>query len=119
MTAVSTCLLPIQPPVVGKPGREEETSITAVTDNELLKIYPNPAQDYIDIQNLPANSVTCDFTIINLTGQVISRRQRTRLGKAGSDQSERIDISSLPPGTYLLQVSNGDNAQISRFVKIK
>lgn len=119
MTAVSTCLLPIQPPVVGKPGREEETSITAVTDNEMLKIYPNPAQDYIDIQNLPANSVTCDFTIINLTGQVISRHQRNRVGKAGSDQSERIDISSLPPGTYLLQVSNGDNAQISRFVKIK
>jgi hypothetical protein len=60
-----------------------------------LKLYPNPSSDLIRIQKIPSPS---RFVIFDLTGKTVA--------KGGiSTEKPLVDISHLPSGTYLLQVS--------------
>jgi hypothetical protein len=66
-----------------------------------LEVYPNPAQDYLIVKNGDAD---LPKEIYNLQGK-----------KMQSSQEERIVISSLPPGMYLLKVGQA----YSKFIKEK
>jgi hypothetical protein len=58
-------------------------------------LYPNPSSDLIRIQKIPSPS---RFVIFDLTGKTVA--------KGGiSTEKPLVDISHLPSGTYLLQVS--------------
>lgn len=60
-----------------------------------LKLYPNPSSDLIRIQKIPSPS---RFVIFDLTGKTVA--------KGGiSTEKPLVDISHLPSGTFLLQVS--------------
>ncbi|WP_370090298.1 T9SS type A sorting domain-containing protein [Ekhidna sp.] len=65
--------------------------------DHLVKIYPNPASDYIHVDSKDAKSIR----LIDLNG-------RTILYNSG--EQSKIDIQNLRPGTYLLKVA-GDKSQ--------
>ena len=65
-------------------------------------IYPNPASDFIVIENAETNS---EFQIFDFSGRLISQ------GKI--DSQNKIDVSSLEKGNYILKM-NGKN---HRFIK--
>ena len=76
-----------------------------------IKIYPNPSTDYLDIENQkPIDQVL----ILDLTGRIVySRYYQT------NSLSERIDISNLYCGTYILQLIDSEKElSFSRFIKI-
>lgn len=79
-------------------GRFEYSKTIAVTQKGSTKLnaYPNPVTDVLTIET----SLTGEYQIINLLGQVVLRGQTTPLGSVG------LDVSSLTKGTYVLKVGN-------------
>jgi hypothetical protein len=73
-----------------------------------VKIYPNPANDYIQLQlsdNLASEKIT--YSIISLTGQILS---------CGSYTFENITVTDLPAGMYLLQLKSRNINQVYKFL---
>ena len=57
-----------------------------------FKIYPNPASDYLHIDN----SKGYQYHIIDLFGRIVMQGQL--------DEEEKINVLSLPRGSYLLKL---------------
>ena len=68
-----------------------------------VKVYPNPASDYIEIGNVVH---AFDVNIFNIVGQKILQAQ---------DQ-KRIDISSLEKGLYFVEVSTENKTQTRKIL---
>ncbi len=77
------------------------------SNNEIaFTLYPNPVNgDILNISNLDKAS---EYTIFNMMGQ--------ELGK-GKIENESVNVSTLSPGTYLIEVSNENGATSKRFIK--
>jgi hypothetical protein len=80
-------------------------SATRETTNQ-LSVYPNPSAEYIVVKALYPGKVS----VYNTNGTVMM----TVNVKVGEN---RIDISSLPRSTYMVQHSSGKGTQINRLVK--
>lgn len=73
-----------------------ETSTLSVADCppekmlESLRIYPNPAFDFINIEMLNSNFIDYSFNISDVSGKLLLKTKN----------SKKIDISKLSPGIY-------------------
>ncbi len=74
-----------------------------------FSIFPNPARDYIEIQDINAEQVNPkqDIKIYNLLGEC-------NLVEQTSLFVQKFDISNLPPGIYFVRLGN----RVGRFIKI-
>lgn len=75
-----------------------------------FKIYPNPATSIITL------GLDCPFTdynlsIYNLLGQKVLSF------KSSDNLNQMVDISELAPGTYILQLRNGEGVFNTSFIK--
>ena len=68
------------------------------------KLYPNPAQDYIFLENVDE-----PVRLYNILG--------TELARFFPSQDLRIDLSNYPKGTYLIKVGEQKQQQVRMFVK--
>ncbi|MEL6560242.1 MAG: Ig-like domain-containing protein [Bacteroidota bacterium] len=83
--------------------------VLSATDEPELKLWPNPADDFIKI-NLPASSLVRSFVIYNLEGKVI-------LDGKIQDEINTIDVSSLQKGLYLLEIeTSGETLKKFKFM---
>jgi hypothetical protein len=83
-----------------------------VKDNGKLKIYPNPAQDKINIK-LPVfeNLVGLHLDIYNIQGQLLLQQ---------TIKQNNIDISQLESGVYVAKIKLCDGSFLQeRFVVVK
>jgi len=71
-----------------------------------LEIYPNPANETINLQNIQPNTL---ITITNITGQIILQ--------TSLNQSNQINISNLTSGLYFIQSQSNNNFQTTKFIK--
>ncbi|MBZ0098365.1 MAG: PQQ-dependent sugar dehydrogenase [Taibaiella sp.] len=70
-------------------------------NKEVVAVYPNPARDEINIyNNIPRSKGGYKYAIFNLSGQEIS-------GNDLQSGHNKVSVSSLPAGAYLLKVFNG------------
>lgn len=90
----------------GKIKVVNSTSINS-PETKTLQVYPNPARDYLII-SLSGNEVYHQADILDMTGNIV---METKI-----DQ-EKIDISSLPQGIYLLRLKQNGNIVVARFIK--
>lgn len=74
-----------------------------------LKIYPNPAGNYIIISQ-QKNYVNSYLTIYNLSGSPV-------MNKLIVNSSELFDVSGLPGGLYFVQVISGKETITGKFIK--
>lgn len=75
---------------------------------QLVKVYPNPANDFIVVQS----ESTVQIELYNINGQQVID---TRLGI-----NERIDISELTSGIYMLKIENlKDKSVVLRKIMIQ
>ncbi len=67
------------------------------------KIFPNPADDELTIANPAAAGVAAGYTIVDVLGKTLL---------AGSLQpgNQQVDLSSLAPGNYILELHRADGA---------
>lgn len=88
--------------------RFDEYSTVFVQETELnnpISIFPNPAQDAINITITGENGLE-EFTVSGTKGKLLIQ-----------GNSKRIDISHLPAGNYFLQVNVGQTVYTKSFVK--
>ena len=85
----------------------EEDEISQIEKSTELQLYPNPVHDILNLQ-LP-EGMSAEIEVINANGQVIQSFQ--------SSEFERMDVSELPAGLYMLKIFNGKNGMVKRFIK--
>lgn len=85
------------------------TSIKKVKKQWSISVYPNPANEYIEM-TLPNELKNAVITILDLKGAVL---QEQTVKTAVS----HINISGLIPGCYVVRVSNINELVFSRFIK--
>ncbi|MGH1520696.1 S8/S53 family peptidase [Chryseobacterium sp. JK1] len=73
-----------------------------------VKIYPNPTSSYIAIQSNENKKL--DFEIVNLQGRTVIRNS------VSSD--EKIDVSTLPTGQYMININDGSRRVVEKFTKL-
>ena len=85
----------------------EDLQIEGIENNRLenINIYPNPASEYITIDN----AKNANYELYNIQGM------KVQSGKL--DNSSRINIASLASGSYFVRINNSGISKIGRFVK--
>jgi hypothetical protein len=73
--------------------------------NDNISIYPNPAKTELNL-NVSQNDIT-ELSISNILGQVLIK----------SHYQNRIDISNLTNGIYILEITQGQNKYTKKFIK--
>ncbi len=90
-----------------RPTAIQEINTEAVTIN----LYPNPANEAINVSINTAIGGNIQIDIVNITGQKISSVQ-------AADNKARIDVAGFPAGLYLVSCyRDGVKVATSRFVK--
>ena len=82
---------------------------------EGFRLYPNPASTHLYLELVEGvflNEV--EVEVFDAIGQSV---KRIRLGFAGSNAAERIDIAGLPAGMYRVKVTDGKRLFAGEFVK--
>jgi len=79
-----------------------------------FSFYPNPATENITVNYSLEQSAKVNYTIYDLTGKQVQSETANRF--SGSQQ-HILDVTSLPAGTYLLNVNVNGKAITKRFVK--
>lgn len=84
-----------------------------INDKEInqlqFRIYPNPADNELNIEGL--NLKNCKFEIYNLIGQL------NLSGSLLNNGLQKIDISQLKKGIYLLKLYNSENMKTYKFTR--
>lgn len=97
--------------LVGTVGIEENDVINK------LSVYPNPAQDLINIVTDLSIDQTVDFTLMNVNGQIVRTFSNNELTK-GLNQGT-LNISDVKQGVYFLNVTTqGAIISTTRIVKL-
>lgn len=74
-----------------------------------LEIYPNPAENMLNI-NLKNSSSKVIYQIIDMTGGLIEQNNLTAV-------SNQINVDNLAAGIYTIRVIDGNNVSVSNFIK--
>jgi len=82
----------------------QDALATTENDQKNINIYPNPAKDYINIINVKHQIEK--VVIFDLSGKQMI-----------SDNKQRINVSKLPSGVYLLSVKTEDGLKNFKFIK--
>ncbi len=95
-------------PIVGKRIRTTSVDDFRFPDKNLIKIWPNPAYDVLNISsNEPIISELSYITITDLNGREVMNVR----------YSEQLNISALPRGIYIVISNiNGKNAGYNRLI---
>ncbi len=70
-------------------------------NNSNIKLFPNPANDFITIQNNEKDNANFEYKIVDLIGRIVLR------GK--SNFNENINIGSMKNGNYFIQIQAKNN----------
>ncbi|SMC84171.1 SBBP repeat-containing protein [Moheibacter sediminis] len=81
----------------------ENLSVNELETGDKLIIYPNPAADVIYLKG-NNNIINKGYTIYNLAGQ--------KLKNGTVESSEKIDLTNLNSGMYILKLNNGQSFKI-------
>ena len=79
-------------------------------------VFPNPVSDILTIELRNYGVLSAEITLFNSIGALILKT----LPKTTSDGFiERIDLSQLPEGVYLLKISSGNSYSLKKIVIIR
>jgi len=96
---------------------ENPVSLNDALDNFKIKLYPNPALEYIvlEIQSAFEETNELQLELVNLMGQSIYQETLPNYGNA----SKRINLNEIPKGTYLLRLVSEKGKAISKKLVIQ
>jgi len=91
------------------------SSTTAVKDlkkNDQIRVFPNPAKNFLDVSFNALLNKDYNIRILSINGSLIQTKTR------GKDVAMvRFDTQNMAKGTYLLNISSGNESYQSRFIK--
>jgi hypothetical protein len=87
-----------QKPVITNHAKTAVVQTISINENEAstlgLKVYPNPAKDFITIENSSGKSMV--VTVTDMQGRIVKKFNLER------NDNQQIDINELKAGTYVL-----------------
>ena len=90
--------------------QEAEIADAKVVSDTRLRVYPNPATEYINV-SFASKSKTASLQIFDENGKPVLQKTLT------PGLSNHINISHLAAGVYFVQTSDGTTTQSARFTK--
>ena len=84
--------------------------IKRVEDASNVKLYPNPANDFVNV-NLPSNLKLNQYKVYSTSGKVV-------LMGNNSNDNNRIDVSELQKGIYFIELTTNEG-RISKRLSIE
>lgn len=89
---------------------EAPVIISVLAPESEVQLFPNPATDYLTVVYPAANDASVQLTVWDLTGRKVI--ERTVRGAV----RQRLEVSQLQPGIYLLDLRSGTDRQTKRFI---
>lgn len=80
---------------------------------EALKLYPNPASDYANIEYKLKKSTQVTVQVIDLSGRNVLE---LNLGTRSGQLKERINLDNLSAGTYILRMQAGNQVTTNKLI---
>ena len=78
-----------------------------------VNVFPNPTTEKINVQWETAENGSVQFYLYDLSGKVISNKiKNCSIGK----NAETFDATSIPSGTYILNMQSGKNVWNKKIV---
>ncbi len=87
------------------------TGISESSEDVAISIYPNPASDFVNIENLPSNAGN------NTTVSVYDNNGHLALQQLTQQSTLNINISQLSHGMYFMRIESSDGIIEKKFVK--
>ena len=94
------------------------TSITqtqTVTNHTDILVYPNPVEDFLNLQINGLNSETVSFQVFDIAGKLVLQHN-----SVGTNNLHRLKVEQLPQGNYFIQgyTPNGEAIGQIKFIKL-
>lgn len=87
-------------------------NIQIIDVNKAFQIFPNPANNLLNVQLQSSETSNSTATIFDNTGRLV-------LSQPLSTQNERIDISHIPAGIYFVKIQSKNTQQVERLVIVR
>jgi Zn-dependent metalloprotease len=105
--------------ICGADTASQQVNITVVSiyENSFTKninIYPNPANDVLNIEWTPVIMQNMEIALFDITGRMIVKE--SVIVSAGC-QKHYIDLSGFTSGLYFVRISNDEMSLIRKFIK--
>lgn len=91
-----------------------EVGIEDVAAEDKFVIYPNPANEMINISIALTNSENTIVNVVDITGKVITSMN---LGTVNGEKNFSVSLTDLSTGVYFVEMVNADSKQVKKFVK--
>jgi hypothetical protein len=78
----------------------------------LFAVYPNPAKNFVIIDNPSIDAKVLNYSIYNSVGQL------NLTGETKNLTDNKIDVSTLTTGAYILKFNTNTNSYNSKFIKV-
>ena len=85
-------------------------NVTDFNTNGLVKIYPNPAKDILNIE-IDNYEDIMDLTMYSTTGKILLSK------KTFNDQKLSIDVSNISEGLYFVRISSLTQSDTIKIIK--
>lgn len=96
--------------VIDEVGIEDEAAPVANT----FSIYPNPANESINVKLTLNESSATVINVVDITGKAI---KTINLGDVNGTKNVTVSLDELSTGVYFIELVNADGKQIKKFVK--
>ncbi len=104
MTMVSTFTTPNV--IITQGVLQPSDAMVSVPDtkslSKLLKVFPNPATDIVNLQYTSSNDGTLSYRLLDMAGKEISSQ---RIVVASGHANGQVDVKPLAVATYMLEVT--------------
>ena len=84
------------------------SGVSDMDAKDRISVFPNPASDFFNISNASG----CLYSVYNISGAVVLKSKIT-------SNLEKIDISSLPQGMYMIFVNSDKESKSFKLNLIK
>jgi endonuclease I len=86
--------------------------VSETIDQVSVNVFPNPANNLLDVTIMGANSKNSTITLFQLDGKQVSK-------SLTEQRQTEVDLSGLPEGVYLLNVQGSNYSKFEKVVVIK
>ncbi len=90
------------------PGTCSTTGLEAISNNDNIQVYPNPASDFITIKS--EGDAIEEYLLYNINGQLIDK------GLGNFSDELTIPLTNISSGFYFLHTRTSSQLSVSRFV---
>lgn len=97
-------------PFVANNAAGETLGTETIVKNALIRIYPNPTEDYVVVE-LSDGSSDANISVYSMLGGKLYQK------KLNGEAKYQFSLSGRPVGVYMVRVQSGDKSEIAKVVK--